>query len=308
MTARAAAPSLLTLLHGDWSLQFGPTFYIAVLAALYLSGVGRLRGRWPVRRTLVFLAGLGVIALALESGIDAYDERLLSVHMVQHMLLLLVAPALLILGRPVILLLRVLPAAPRRMTARALVDGGRRLARPLACLAVLWLVILGTHVPAFYDSTLLHPALHLAEHAAYLFTGLLFWWPLLDGDPSRAHRLGGVGRLVYAMAAMPPMAIVGAYLDRHLSLVYAPYGAPTRALGVNPLADQAQAGAIMWVGGGTLVVAVTLYIVWRTLIDDERRQRTRDDYAAARAAIPDDDRAARRAACDGAPDPREALI
>ena len=145
------------------------------------------------------------------------------------------------------------------------------------------IVLVGTHLPAFYDATFRHPALHEAEHSLYLLAGLLLWWPLLDSDPVPARRLGGLGRVIYMLAAMPAMALVGAYLNRHLSLVYPVYGPPARALGISAVTDQQQAGAIMWVAGSMIMVAVGLWSVAAALVADERRQRTRDASVARRA-------------------------
>ena len=100
------APSLNSLLVSHWHPSGVPDLAAGAAALLYLCGVARIRTAWPTRRTAAFVAGLACILIALDSGIDAYDERLLSVHMVQHMLLLLVAPLLLLSGRPVILALR----------------------------------------------------------------------------------------------------------------------------------------------------------------------------------------------------------
>jgi cytochrome c oxidase assembly factor CtaG len=145
-------------------------------------------------------------------------------------------------------------------------------------------VLVATHLPSFYDATLRDPVLHQAEHGLYLLSGLLLWWPLLDADPVPAHRLGGLARLGYMLAAMVPMALVGAYLNRHATLVYGAYGPAARALGVSALADQAQAGAIMWVAGNTIMIAVGLWTVIAALVAEERRQRTREARAAALAA------------------------
>jgi putative membrane protein len=202
----------------------------------------------------------------------------LSVHMVQHMLLLLIAPLLLLTGRPALLALKALPSEPRRSLARALMQL-RPLTGAVQCLAVFYAAVLVTHLPSFYDSTLRHPALHTAEHGAYLLAGVLLWWPLLDADPARRRRLGGVGKLVYLIFAMAPMALVGAYLNRHVPLVYPSYAAPARALGINPLSDQADAGAIMWVIGNTIMIAVGLWVALATLVAAERRQQTREAHA-----------------------------
>jgi cytochrome c oxidase assembly factor CtaG len=225
------------------------------------------------------MAGIGCVLVALQSGIDAYGDRLLSVHMVQHMMLLLVAPVLLLAGQPVLLALRALRPGGRGRLARALVRT-RPLTRPAACLVAFGVVLLGTHLPAFYDATLRHPLLHDVEHVLYLLAGLLLYWPLLGGEPVPSKRLGGLGRLIYMLAAMPAMALVGAYLNRHAGLLYAPYGPPGRALGVSPVADQAQAGAIMWVAGSMIMTAVGIWSGLAELAAEERRQQRADARAA----------------------------
>jgi putative membrane protein len=272
------SPSLSSLIVSHWRPSGLPDLGVAAAAVLYVWGTLRVRTRWPLRRTAFFVGGLASIVVALDSGIDAYDDQLLSVHMVQHMLLLLVAPLLLLAGRPVILALRALPARRRRAVA-ALLYRLAAVTRPVVCLAVFSVVIVLTHLPAFYDATLRHPALHDAEHALYLVAGLLLWWPLLDADPVPAHRLGGFGRLVYLLATMPAMAIVGAYLNRHPTLVYPAYGPPARTMGISAVVDQQQAGAIMWVAGSVIVIAVGLWVVVAALVAEERRQQAREARA-----------------------------
>ncbi len=270
-----SAPSLPSLLVSHWTMSatvLVPTF---TLAALYLVGARRLAGRWPLHRTASFLVGIACVLVALQSGIDGYDDQLLSVHMIQHMLLLVAAPPLFLLGRPVILALRSLPPRRRPSLVGAL-DRTRGATAPLPALAAFAAVILLTHLPWFYDATLRHPALHDAEHALYIAAGLVMWSPLLDGDPVPRHRLNGLGKLIYLIVAMMPMALVGAYLNRHATLVYPPYGSPARALGVSALDDQAQAGAIMWVIGGVVMTAVGLWSALAAMVAEEQRLRARE--------------------------------
>lgn len=152
---------------------------------------------------------------------------------------------------------------------------------PAVCVAVFSCVLVATHLPAFYDATLRHPALHEIEHGLYVTAGLLLWWPIVDADPVPARRLGGLGRVVYVVAAMPAMALVGAYLNRHLTLMYPAYGPPARSLGVSAVTDQQQAGALMWVSGSMIMVVVGLWSVASALVAEERRQRARDARALA---------------------------
>ena len=231
---------------------------LAAAAVVYLAAARRVAGGWPRRRTALVPRRVACVLVALQSGIDAYDDRLLSVHMVQHMLILLVAPLLLLGGRPVVLALRALPPAQRAGPARILART-RPFTAPEPALAAFAGVVVLTHLPAFYDAALRHAGLHYGEHMLYLLAGLALWSPLVDGDPAPRHRLSGLGRLVYLIVAMLPMALVGAYLNRHASLVYPAYGPPARSLSISAVDDQAQAGAIMWVVGDTIMAAVGLW-------------------------------------------------
>jgi cytochrome c oxidase assembly factor CtaG len=278
-----SAPGVPSLLVSHWALSPSVVVPAAGFAVLYLVGVGRAGGRWPARRTISFLAGMGCVVVALQSGIAAYDDQLLSIHMAQHMLLLLVAPALLLGGRPLILALRALPPARRSAFARALAMT-RRVTAPAPALVLFAGAVILTHLPSFYDAALRHPGLHYLEHALYLTAGLLMWSPLLDGDPAPAHRLDGLARLAYLIVAMMPMALVGAYLNRHATLVYPPYAPPARALGVSALDDQGRAGAIMWVLGNVIMVAVGLWTAVAAMVAEERRQSAREARAASVAA------------------------
>jgi cytochrome c oxidase assembly factor CtaG len=104
------------------------------------------------------------------------------------------------------------------------------------------------------------------------------WWPILDGNPVPGRRLDGLGRLVYLIAAMLPMTLLGAYLDRQPSLVYPPYGPPAHNLGVSAVVDQQQAGAIMWVLGSTLMVLGGLWQAMSALVTEERRMQVRERH------------------------------
>jgi cytochrome c oxidase assembly factor CtaG len=220
------------------------------------------------------------VLVALGSGLDSYDDRLLSAHMLQHMVLLLLAPLLLGLGRPALLTLMALSPARRAPLARRLARC-RGLTSVPACLGMFWAVVLLTHLPGFYDAALRHPVLHDAEHASYLLAGGLLWWPLLSSDPLPSRRLGGLGMLLYLLVSMPPMALVGAVLNRQASLIYPAYAAPGQALGISAVADQAQAGAIMWVAGNTLMVAVGLWAAVGAMVREERRLSAREARLAS---------------------------
>ncbi len=267
-----SAPDLWTLAVQDWQVAIVPDLGAAAVMLTYLLGTRRVRGGWPILRTISFAMGLAVGLIAVQSGYDTYDDWLLSAHMVQHLLLLELAPLLLLVGRPVMLALRAAPAHRRPGMARRLMRLGR-VTHPLICLAVFFLVVGVTHLAWFYDATLHHPLLHDGEHAAFVFAGLLMWWPVLDGDPVRRRRLGGLARLSYVMIAMLPMTLIGAYLNRATTVVYSAYVAPDRMLGISALYDQQQAGAIMWVIGSLVMIAVGIWQTMAALIAEERRHQ-----------------------------------
>ena len=279
------APNLLTLLWRDWQAAWSVDVIAALIAVAYLTGVSRV-SRWPAWRTASFLAGVAGVVVALQSGIGAFDDRLLSDHMIQHLLLLEVAPLLLLGGRPAILVVRAAPRPARPTVARRLMALAP-LTRPLVCLAIFYVIVLGTHVPAFYDATLSNATLHDFEHALYLTAGLFMWWPMVDADPVAAHRLNGLARLAYVIAAMLPMTVIGAYLYRDVSLLYPAYAEPAHALGVSAVSDQQLAGSIMWIAGTFLMAMAGLWQVMAALVAEERRMQIRE-RAAATAASPGD--------------------
>lgn len=253
---------------------------LGATAALYALAA---RGQtWPAHRTLAFTSGLLVLLAALGPPLDTEDTSLLSLHMVQHGLLTLVAAPLLVTGAPLRLALRRLAGGRRRALGRVL--GSRPLhllTRPAVGLALFTGALLGTHLTPVYDLAVRDDAVHVAEHALYLWTAVLFWVPLIAADPVR-HAPGWLGRCVVLLLAAVPMGIVGALLDLSDRVRYPAYEAPARALHVSALADQHLAGAIMWVGGGLAATGLTVALVWSALAREERRQRAREAHATAR--------------------------
>jgi putative membrane protein len=244
-------------------MSFGPLLLVLSAAGAYGVGVRRVRD-WPWERTLAFAAGLAALSVALLSPLDGEAERLLSAHMAQHLLLGLVAP------------LCFAAAAPVRLALGA-AHHPRRLARVLHALplrpALGWLaftaVMLGTHLTGLYELALRDPFVHVLEHLAYLCAGLAFWIPLVAVDPL-PHPPGPAARLIWLLAAMPPMGLVGAHLLTG-GVAYASYP---------DLADQRLAAGLMWGTGSLLMSAALVAIVFSALVREEQRQRRRE--AAAR--------------------------
>jgi putative copper resistance protein D len=251
-----------------------------LLAALVYVCAARGRG-WPLHRTLFWLSGTAALFVAAGSGLDVYDDQLLSIHMVQHLVLTMVAAPLLAAGAPIRLALRASGRSGRRTIGRLLHHRiVHTLGWPPVALAIFAGVMIGTHTAGFYDLALRHESVHALDHMLYLSSALLFWIPLIGVDPvPRAP--GFVGRTVMVLLAMTSMSIVGVGLVDAGSVRYEAYLAPARQLGVSALADQRTAGAIMWVGGALVGAVLVILLGWLALEREERRAQLAERRAEA---------------------------
>lgn len=259
-----------------WSFDPVVILGLAVTALLYRRGLGRLwagggRGRAvSTRRAWSAAAGLGVIALAILSPLDAAAEALFAAHMVQHLLLVLIAAPLLLAGRADTVVTRGLPLAWRRAVARVVAPRARRLGAVGAVLAaaLYTVIVLAWHVPALYDLAVDTPVVHGLEHVTMLLAALLFW------------AVVGVGRVRPTGAGPAAAFVVGLAmggLAALLSFASGPWFAAhldtTAAWGLTPLADQQMAGGIMWVPGGIVYLLVSALGIVRWIRDDETTAR-----------------------------------
>ncbi|HET7507468.1 MAG TPA: cytochrome c oxidase assembly protein [Solirubrobacterales bacterium] len=233
------------------------------------------------RRGAFLLAGWLVVGVALSPPLDAAADESLPWHMLQHMLLLAVAPPLLVLGEPVRVAFDLLP--PRR--AQRLAGALRRpplstLLNPAVALALFFGIVLGTHVPAVFDTAIESDPLHALEHFSYLLAGLLLWSAAIGADPARKP-LSIIGLTGLLTAAMVPMLAVGVALATASGVVYAPYaetqGSPAA------FAEQATAATAMWAGDLPFIAALVL-AGWAALRREERLQRLRE-LAADRESV-----------------------
>jgi putative membrane protein len=254
---------------------------IVLTGWLYLLGVRRIRQRrgaagWKTSRCIWFLAGVGVLFVALASPIDAYSGRLLSVHMVQHLLLMQVAAPLLLLGRPITLALAASSGAVRvRLSGVAHSGIARTLGSPVVCFCAFGVALWGSHFSRLYEATLTDATLHAVEHLAFLAAALLFWWPVVARDPGAA-RLSHPGRLFYLFLSMPVMSLLGFVISSSGRVLYAHYAVSSSVLGVSALADQRLAGTIMW-ESSMLVSAVALSAVLLDWMERDEREGLRAD-------------------------------
>jgi putative copper resistance protein D len=252
----------------------------AFASVLYALGVVRRGRRWPARRTFAFGVGLLAVVVALDSGVDVYADRLVSIHMVQHLVLALVAAPLLVAGAPVRLALGATHGPTRRRLAGVLVSRPVRIiTHPVSTWILFIGLIVGWHLSPLYELSVSHELVHDLEHLLLLTTAMLFWAQVVRVDPL-PHPLGAVGRMLYLLSAMPAMSVIGVWLVVDHGLRYPSYAAPAHALGVSPLYDQHLAGVIMW-GGDALIGTITLLIACGALLQEERRAAARDAYGAA---------------------------
>jgi putative membrane protein len=286
----APQPTLLSALT-TWVPDPLPCLMAVVAAGWYLLAarrVNRANPRVPVARWRVaaWLAGVAAILIALASAIDVYAADLLTVHMVQHLVLTMVAPPLLALGAPVTLLLRdVSPKTRHRVILPVLHSHVVRLvASPLVAWPLFAVVMWLTHFSPLYDAALEDPNLHVVEHAVYLATGLIFWWPLVAADPIPG-RMGYGTRLAYVGLQMPVSAAVGLAIYFSPSVLYPHYATLVRTWGPSALVDQQVGGIVMWGVGDLLMLAVVPLIVTAWMRADARRTvRSDARLSASRAA------------------------
>jgi putative membrane protein len=267
MIAAAATPGFW-----DWSLD-PPLVLVIGLAILYWIGSRRTVTPFRTRqrlRHLCFYGALVVLAIALSSPIDVLSEQLFWAHMVQHVLLLVVAPPLLVLARPWLRIWRALPLGARRSLGRSLLQGQRTaplrwvwgtLGRPVPSFVLFSSVLLAWHLPALFDATLRSSALHALEHTLFFGTAVMFWKQVIDSPPLHAS-LGPPQRVAYVVGAMVVswvLAIVLAVAPHPLYDLYAHEA--SRPGGISALADQQIAAGIMWVPGSiTFVIVIFVYV------------------------------------------------
>jgi len=251
--------------------QFAPiiTAFAVVAAALYLWGVLRVRRRhparpWPLYRTALFLGGLAIVVIATESGIGSYDDVLFWDHMVQHLLLLMVAPPLLVVGQPATLLLHA--------SRNPLHTWSKRVLRSRVLAAITWPpfgvalyvgVIVGTHLTGFMNLVETNSAVHDAEHALYLIAGYLYFLPLIGREPIR-WKVSYPSRIFLLFIAMPVDAFTGLVLGSESRNPFPGLAENRPGWAPSPLSDVHIGGAVMWVGGAGIMfgLVMAVFFAW----------------------------------------------
>jgi putative membrane protein len=270
-----------------------PFFLIGSLVGLglYAWGVVRLRRRgdgWPVHRTLLFTLGVLSVALVMCTKLNDYGMVMFSVHMVQHMVISMLSPILLLLGAPVTLALRALPVAgrgnrkgPREWLLALLQSRFMRIVTHPAFTIPLFIASLyGLYFSPLFDFLMESRTGHLAMMVHFLAVGLVFFWPIMGVDPG-PHRPGYVMRMLELFAGMPFHAFFGIALMMATEPMVTTYKNPPASLAIDALADQSAAGGIAWAFSEIPSVLVLIALVFQWYRSEQRIAR-RSDRAADR--------------------------
>ena len=266
-----------------WSLPPVATFMLALSAVVYTRGWWLLRRAGvpfvPPWRAVAFLCGLLTVWIALASPIDAVNDVLLSAHMLQHMLLMMVAPPLILLGAPLVPMVCGLPGLVARKVAGpilnwpATVRFGHALTNPVAGLFFMGVVMFAWHLPRLYELALASESWHEVEHATFLVASLIFWWPVVLPWPGRGQwpRWAMVPYLLVADLQNTVLSAILAFSDR---VLYPSYAEAPRVFGLSALQDQVAAGAFMWVVGSLAFVIPAIVLTVRCLSISSTRDAT----------------------------------
>ncbi len=285
----------LTTLFTAWELD--PLFIASALIAgwLYIAGLRRVNrlhpgSPWPHKRTAWFFAGMAAMVLAIMSPLAAYDTTLFSVHMWQHMLITMVAAPLLLLGTPITLGLRAAPIQLRREVLLPILHS--RVMRVITFPVIAWLLFAATmwatHFSPLYNEALDNAWAHRFEHFWYLSVALLFWWQVIQLDPT-PWRMSHPVRLLYLALQMPQNTFLAVAIYGANDVLYDHYETVVREWGPSPLSDQQLAGITMWVVGDLLFLAAAGIVAYGWVQHEEReskrvdRQLARERAAAGRA-------------------------
>jgi cytochrome c oxidase assembly factor CtaG len=261
---------------------------LLALAILYARGWWQLRQRGKQRlasgwRLASFLSGLVILGLAMLSFIEVLYNLLFSLHMVQHLLITMIGPPLLLLADPYPFLIWGLPENARLATGRFLAPGSatRRVLRYASNPWLIWALYVGGlwlwHLPAAYDAALTYEVLHILEHLTFFVPAMLFWWHVTGAAPRLHGRLSYGFRIGYLLAALAQNEILGIIIAFSREPLYPHYTTVPRLWGLSVLDDQMLGGALMWVPGGMMYALAAIVLIARYLEQEETKTRQQID-------------------------------
>lgn len=280
---------MLALLHpvaqvgGGFSVHPSTLVGIAAAGALYewrarqgareAALLGAPVNELSAGRRLMFHGALLILFLSLNGPVhDLSDEYLFSAHMVQHLILELVVPPLMLAGTPGWMLRPLL-------RVRGVGPVARFVTRPAWAFAIFNVVLAAWHLPPLYNLALAVHPVHIAQHLMFLVASTLMWWPFLGSLPE-LPRLSYPGQMLYSFLMTLPMSVVAVYITMADRVLYPLYAIAPRVLGISPLEDQRYGGLIMWIPGGLFFYGVmtVVFFLWA-------RRGGEDTAEAAQVAV-----------------------
>jgi len=277
-------PTATSLLLG-WTFEPLPTLGMVVAVGWWLWAVRRVNAAHPAnpvprRRTAAFLAGMTALAFALLSGIGLYDTDLFSVHMVQHVLLMLVAAPLLALAGPITLILRLSSPETRRRWVLPVLHSRvmRFLGHPVTAWLMFATMMWAIHFSPLFNASLEDPLLHDIEHALFLTGALFFWWPAVALDPA-PYRMSHPARIGYLFTQMTQNTFLAFVILNATDVLYPHYATIVRPWGMAALDDQRLAAGIMWIAGDAIFLTAIFAVFWGWM-KSEARNEARNDRRA----------------------------
>lgn len=274
-------------------LSADPFFLISCLVAIALYGFGVVRlvrrgDKWPVGRTISFVVGVLTILLVMCTKLNDYGMVMFSVHMVQHMIISMLSPILILMGAPITLALRAMPVAARRghkgprewllsfLHSRYM----KIITHPAFTIPLFIASLYALYFTPIFDTLMGSKVGHTGMMVHFLAVGLVFFWPIMGVDPG-PHRPGYIMRMLELFAGMPFHAFFGIALMMASEPMIGTYKNPPASLGIDALADQSAAGGIAWAFSEVPSVLVLLALLFQWHRSEEREAR-RTDRAADR--------------------------
>ncbi len=260
---------------------------LAVLGGLYTRGWLRLRARARRRtasraRLAAYWAGLLFLLLALVSPLAPLSDWLLSVHMVQHMLLIMFAPPLIWLANPMPVMLWALPPRLRQQWGFGLFGPRARFratVRALTGRKIAWLlfvlIYIGWHDQTLYNAALGWVPLHDVQHLTFTGSAMLYWWHVTNAGPRLHGRFSFGSRLVYLLSIVPVNVVTGLAIAFGRHVYYEHYSSVPRYFGLSVLDDQRLAGMIMWIFGSMMLIYAAVIFIFRHMALEQRKAKAR---------------------------------
>jgi putative membrane protein len=263
MLVLALLHPIVNLTWWRWSIHPSTVIGIAGLVALYAWGARRAHRDPTTAQKIYFGSGLLLMFASLNGPLhDLSDDYLFSAHMVQHLLLTLALPPLLLAG------------VPGWMIRRPLATGfiapiARFFTRAPIAFVIFNVVIAAWHLPPLYNAAMAHHSIHIVEHLMFMVAAVLMWWPLMSQLPE-LPRLAYPGQMLYAFLMSIPMSIIAVYIAMSDHVLYPAYAAAPRVLPLSPLEDQLLGALIMWIPGGIIfyIIMTVVFFKWNARGED----------------------------------------